>query len=204
MTSTRSPEPTPQSRTACSPTVKRLDQRAALERPLVGQRTGVGSRGDHRLGEAAGRVGEAADDAAIRAEIGVAGRAAQTLAAADDRVDRDRLAELEVGDAGADLVDDAHRLVAHHQRLPRGEHFVAAFVAEAVAVEVRAADADRVDPHPHLPRPGVRRLDLVDREPAAAVVEQGAHPRIIARAAAARNWQMRQSAERRSLLESPP
>ena len=154
---------------------QRLDQRRQLERGAGRERGGVGGADDHPLGEAAGRVGIAAVDAALRAEVRFAGPAEVAFEAAGDRIDRDRLAELQPLDAGAHLVDDPGRLVAHHQGVAGTEEFVAAFVAQHVAVEVGAADPDRVDLQAHLAGAGVRRLDLLDAEPALAVVEQGAH-----------------------------
>ncbi len=146
---------------------ERLDERAGAGGDAVGQHARVGGRHAHELGERAGRVD--ADQHAVGAQVGVAGAAQAALAAAAERVDRDaRAVELLRARAGRD--DHARELVAHHQRRRAVAH-----VAE-VALDLRAADPDRLRPQDQLAGPGVGRLRLLlDRHPLRALPHDRSH-----------------------------
>ena len=71
---------------------------------------------------------------------------------------RDAVAPAEVLDAGADLLDDARRLVAHHERRN------AAAARAVVAMDVAAADAARAHAHQDVIRMNLRHRHVRDRQ----------------------------------------
>ena len=85
---------------------------------------------------------------AMAALAEVAGQAGAALAAGGDRADEDALADLVAGDAGAELVDHADRLVADDQAGP--DRVLALEDVDVGSADGRRRDADR------RPRPGPR------------------------------------------------
>ena len=107
---------------------------------------GLGRRDEQVLGlRAVDGVAEApaADGlvaVAVAALAEVAGQAGSALAARRDRADEHALADLVAGHAGAELVDDAHRLVADDQARP--DRVFALEDVDVGAADRRRRDAD--------------------------------------------------------------
>ena len=127
----------------------RLDQRAEFERHVVGQAVQHVGRDDGVLGHAA--VGHQPVEADLRADVVVARLARRAAPAAVQRHDGHPVALGVVGDAVADVGDDAGELVAHRQRhlltgqrVRFGRHEDRPRV---VLVQVGAADAVEADLH---------------------------------------------------------
>src|SRR5437899_3900801 len=90
-----------------------------LERQGVGQAIENARWDRHVLGEGAVPPVVRARDAEhhpVVAEIHLAAPAELAATARDGGIERDAIAPAEAFDAGADPLDDARRLVAHHQR----------------------------------------------------------------------------------------
>ena len=81
----------------------------------------------------------------VGAQAGTAGQAVFAFATVHVRVDRHALPAVEAGDIGADFVDFADHLVPGNQR-------VDPHIASVVEMQVGAADADLVNPDPHVRR----------------------------------------------------
>src|SRR6185503_8749754 len=98
------------------------------------------------------------------AEDGAAGRAVETPAAVRAEREDDVVAGLDVRHAGADLLDDAGRLVAEHHRQRRSPVAVH-------DVPVAVTDPGRLDAHAGLAGPGPLLLDVHDLERSVGLVE---------------------------------
>jgi hypothetical protein len=152
-------------------TTARVQQRGRLLDRVVGGQAGVGQRGDvlgvqdrveldHRPRGGLEQVGEPAVDRDAREEVVlavhvVAGAAGPAEAAGDQRMDDDRVADLDVGHGRADLLHPAGVLVAEDvgqldARLLRP--------LPLLHVEVGPAQAGAADAHDHVVRTGDRRL----------------------------------------------
>jgi hypothetical protein len=156
---------------------QRLDERADARGHAVGQGAHVGRRRRDEVGERAGMVD--ADERAPRAQVLVAGPAQPARAAAGQRVDGDaRAVPRPRAVAGRD--DHARELVPHDQRRRAVAH-----VAE-VALDLRAADPDRLGAHDQLAGAGIGRLGaLLDRHPSRPVPHDRLHARHLLTSAAA-------------------
>ena len=152
---------------------------------VVGGQPGVGQRGDvlgvqrrvelddrarvglEQLGEAA--VDRDPREQVVRAVHVVAGAAGAAQAAGDQRVDDHGVADLDVGDGRADLVDPAGVLVAEHVgQLDAGLLGPLALLD----VQVGAAQPGAADAHDHVVRPGDLGLgDLLDGERLVVLVQ---------------------------------
>ena len=106
--------------------------------------------------------------AAVAALAEVAGQAGAALAARGDRRDEDALTDFVAGDARAELVDDADRLVADDQA--RADRILA-----LEDVDVGAADRGRRDADDGLADPGSRTRHGLDADVAGAVEDGRAH-----------------------------
>ncbi len=131
---------------------QRLHQRADAHRDGVGQPPRVGRADLHEVRERARHVH--ADEYAVQAQVRVPGPAQPALAAAGERVHGHARA-LQVLRALAGRDHGARELVPHHQRRRPVAH-----VAE-VALDLRAADADRLGLQDQLARPGIGRIRLL-------------------------------------------
>ena len=105
---------------------------------------------------------------AVAALAEVAGQARAALAARRDRADEDALADLVPGDAGAELLDDADRLMADDE--PRADRVLALH-----DVDVGAADRRRGHADDGLAWTGMRPRDLLDADVARAVEHRRPH-----------------------------
>ena len=121
---------------------QRLGQRADLVGQALRQARQAVLGPDDVLRVGAGRAH--AHDQAVLAQRPLAGQAGAAAPAGGDGVGRDAVADRQAPHAVADLDDLAGRLVSHHERRD------AAPGVAGVAVQVRAADADRVHAHQHL------------------------------------------------------
>ena len=135
---------------------------------------GLGRRDEEVLGlRAVDRVAEAPaaeglEALAVTALAEVARQAGATLAARRDRADEDALADLVAGDAGAELFDDADRLVADDQA--RSDRVLA-----LQDVDVGAADRRRGDADDGLADAGAGLRDRLDTDVARSVEDGRAH-----------------------------
>ena len=125
---------------------QRLHQRPELGRHALRQDHHVSRRGGDPVGERRRDLRGHAEHHAAAAPLLLTIATRRAGSAGHHRVDGDQLAGREVGYAGAELVDPADRLVAHHLA------GMAAPVLPGVAVEVRAADAGGDDLDDHLAR----------------------------------------------------
>ena len=110
-----------------------------------------------------------AEGLADRAQVGASGAAGRAVAAPHDRVERDARARDPRLGARTHRLHDPRGLVAHdHGRdAPTG--------GPGVAVDVRAADGDRLDPDQHLPRTGHGIRPVRVLEPQGAGVDERLH-----------------------------
>jgi hypothetical protein len=152
-----------------------LDERTPLGRHALGEGVGAGGRHDERVGVRTGRVGHAAMDAALGAEVVVAGGTARARAAAGHRVDRDERPERRAVDAGPQGADAAHGLVPHDEDVTvAAQDLVAARVDPGDAVDVRPAEADGEHLDAQLARTRDGARGLVDGQAPGAVVGEAA------------------------------
>jgi hypothetical protein len=131
---------------------QRLDQRGLL--PRQGRQLAVQLARRSTDGLGIGPVLVHADHRPVQADVGAACSAQLARAAGEDRIDDNRVSHLPAGHIRADGADRAGALVAHGDagETPPG--------GAGVAVDLRAADANRPHGDDHLAGAGCRRLDL--------------------------------------------
>ena len=136
---------------------RRLDQRRLLEAERIGQAVDDAARHRDELGEGAVPPVLAGGDAehhAVVAEVDVAARAEDALAAIDGGVEGDAIAAFQVANVGAGALHHAGRFVSHDERRN------AASGGSVQAVDVAAADSAGADANQHVVGPDLRLVHL--------------------------------------------
>ena len=135
----------------------RLDHRHPGRQPMDRIRAGTTTRSANAPSRRYSPIDDAEHLPSI-AQVDLAPQAERALAAADRAVERDRVARRQAGDGRTDGLDHAGRLVAHDQRRDPATR------APVHAVDVAAADPDRLDPDEDVlvRRPRLRDVDVLE------------------------------------------